>query len=162
MDQNIQNPYGIAAEPIEPAEVPTNPKGKFSFIWGIVGCAVSVVLYIASIALMGAGAAIGSSMTPWIIVTLVISIAFLILSIFTLIAGIKGIRINPRTKAIIGTAFSGQNLLMFIVITVICFIALAASNISSSSYTSDPYGDYHDYSDDYDDIDDLYDDIYDF
>lgn len=149
MDQYYQTPDNY-----QPEE-PTNPKGKFSFVWGIAGCAVSIILYIVSMLALIGGVAFGLSMTIWIVLTLV-SIIFLILSICTLIAGINGIRISPRTKAIVGTALSVQNLIAYIIITSICICGMVTSSHFHHSY--------YDYDDLYEAVDELpdYDDIFDY
>lgn len=135
----------------EQQSTPTNPKGKFSFVWGIVSCAVSLVLYILSIL----SVIPIESMHVISYVCLTLGIGFLILSIFTLIAGIKGIHTNPRTKAIIGTAFSGQNILVFFIIIIISIISIC----THSTYDSIPFGNcQYEHFNDYDDI---YDDLYD-
>ncbi len=130
---------------------PTNPKGKFSFVWGIVSCAVSLVLYILSIFSMYHI----SGLQALSYVCLVLAIGFFILSIFTLIAGIKGIRTDPRTKAIIGTAFSGQNILVFFIIIIISIVSICTycshDSIYKAKYMYEQFNDY----------DDIYDDIYD-
>lgn len=130
---------------------PTNPKGKFSFVWGIVSCAVSLVLYILSIFSINQI----SGLQALSYVCFGLAIAFFILSIFTLIAGIKGIRINPRTKAIIGTAFSGQNILVFFIIIIISLVSILTycshDSIDKAQYMYEHFNDY----------DDIYDDIYD-
>ena len=147
--QEQQEQYQEAYQEVQ--STPTNPKGKFSFVWGITSCAVSLVLYILSIISMYPN----SGLHALSYVCLILSIGFLVLSIFTLIAGIKGIRINPRTKAIIGTAFSGQNILAFILIIILSIISIGANyvynNRDKAQYMYEQFNDY----------DDIYDDIYD-
>lgn len=137
----------------EQQPTPTNPKGKFSFVWGIVSCTVSLVLYILSIISISVIPFWNMHVTSY--VCLALGLGFLILSIFTLIAGIKGIHTNPRTKAIIGTAFSGQNILIFFIIIIISIISICTHSAYDNGM---PFGNCkYEHFNDYDDI---YDDLY--
>lgn len=134
MEDNIVNNNPPVPESYEPVDVqPTNPKGKFSFVWGIISCVVSVIVY----GLILWAMADYQKIHEMAYTTLIVSILFVAFSIVTLIFGIIGIRRNPRTKAIIGTVFSAQNIIVFIINIVMSFAVLAMHKSYSDSFNYD-------------------------
>lgn len=126
-------------------------KGQFALTWGIVSCVASLIIYFLIII------SIAASLRTLAVVVTILCVLFLVFSIFTLLCGIKGIKIKTnRVKAIIGTAFSGQNILAFAIMTCMGLFAIFASHPENifedidPDYTS-PAGLYDDYND-YDDI----------
>lgn len=117
-------------------EMPTQGSGKsvFSLVGGIIAFVVSYISAI--LAMIGLDEYRRSSGEEMAITSLVVSIACLILSIFTLIAGIKGKKSVSPGKAITGMVFSIQNIISFVVIIIMAIVALVMHNdyVSSSYY----------------------------
>lgn len=108
-------------------------KARFSFGWGIALCAAAILILILAIVVGAALRGSGDSAALWFFA--VVAVAGLALSIIGLVKGIKGIRSDNRTKAIIGTAFNGQNIIVYIYLIIICAaLAEAASYIPYNSY----------------------------
>lgn len=107
-------------------------KASFSFGWGIGLCASSILILILAIAVGAALRGTGDSAALWFFT--IVAVAGLVLSIIGLVKGIKGIRSDKRTKAIIGTAFNGQNIIVYIYLIIIC-----AALAEAASYHYNPY-----------------------
>lgn len=119
----------------------TNRGGQFSMVWGIVICVLSFILLILSAVALGAF----THLHELAYVSLIGSILLMIFSIITLVIGIKSIRISPRVRAIIGTAFAVQNIFVLLYVIVLSWLALVAHEEYHSSYD---YPTYH-YNDSY-------------
>lgn len=110
-----------------PAE---NGRGKFSMIGGIITFVVmNVPAFLCVASFEDHDEDLG-------IAALVGFIVLFIFSIFTLIAGCRGLRISPKAKAIVGLVFSIVNLISAIICIILCFVAIEAAS-SYHSYT--PY-----------------------
>lgn len=100
-------------------------KGKFSFVSGIIVCALTIIVYI------GILISFGARSEEMLYVFAVISFLLLAAAVVGLIFGIKGVRSQYKVKSIIGLAFGGQN-----IISSFFLIILALAFASQSSYSS--------------------------
>lgn len=104
-------------------------RGKNSMTWGIVGMAMTIVLYIAFVIWVATSSArmyySYSGPNPVLaFIFLGISVFFLIMSIIKLVSGVRALRYSPKVKAILGVAFNAQNIIFFLFYVFIFGFAL--------------------------------------
>lgn len=101
-------------------------KGKFSFISGIIVCALSILIYILEIV------GIATHETGLLYVLLFLSFVIIAFAIIGLIFGIKGVKSSYKVKSIIGLAFGAQNIITGIIL--LCVALFGAAESSHSYY----------------------------